>query len=151
MRKGDKGFTLIELMIAVAIIAILAVFAVPNFVYYRNQAIIASAVGSCESIRTAMALYATSSDSNLFPIGEFNDGSDGWESFRKFMIPLGTTLKSKMKEQGFADFAYYTIEVDGEDGADYFYVFETAGSPATQTGSLLEIRTSGIYRWTGSL
>jgi len=151
MTKANKGFTLVELMIVVAIIGILAIFAVPNFVYYRNRSIVAAAVGSCESIRTAMAMYATSSDSNLFPVDEWEDGPGGWEGFRKFMIPLGTTLKSNMKEQGFQDFIYQTIEVDGEDGADYFFVFETAGSPATQAGALIEVRPSGVFRWTGSL
>lgn len=151
MRKNNKGFTLIELMIVVAIIAILAVFAVPNFVYYRNKAIVAGAVGTCASIRTAMASYACSSESNLFPVDEFIDGVGGWESFRIFMIPLGTTLKSNMKEQGFQDFSYQTIEVDGMDGSDYLYLFETSGSPPDQTGALLEVRTSGIYRWSGSM
>ncbi len=151
MRKGNTGFTLIELMIAVAIIAILAIYAVPNFVYYRNQAIIAGAIGSCESIRTAMAAYATSSDSALFPVGKFNDGAGGWESFRQFMVPLGTTLKNDIKEQGFQDFSYQTFEVGGLEGSDYLLIFETAGSPVTQTGALLEVRNDGIYRWTGSL
>ena len=47
MQKANKGFTLVELMIVVAIIGILAIFAVPNFVYYRNRSIVAAAVGSC--------------------------------------------------------------------------------------------------------
>jgi prepilin-type N-terminal cleavage/methylation domain-containing protein len=151
MRKNNKGFTLIELMIAVAIIAILAALAVPNFVYYRNKALVASAVGSCESLRTAMASYACSSDSNLFPVGEWTDGPAGWAGFRGFFIPLGTTFRKNMKEQGFQDFIYRTIAVDGEDGADYFFVFETSGSPPTQVGSLIEVSPSGIHRWTGSL
>ena len=146
MKKANKGFTLVELMIVVAIIGILVVFAVPNFVYYRNKARIAAAVGSCESIRTAMAMYATSSDSNLFPVDEWADGPAGWEVFRKFMIPMGTTLKSDMKEQGFQDFIYRTIEVDGEDGANYFFVFESSGAQPTQPGALIEVRPSGIYR-----
>jgi prepilin-type N-terminal cleavage/methylation domain-containing protein len=151
MRKNNKGFTLIELMIAVAIIGILVIFAVPNFVYYRNKAIIASAVGSCESLRTAMASYACSSNSNLFPVDEWTDGPAGWAGFREFFIPLGTTFKNNMKEQGFQDFIYRTIEVDGEDGTDYFFVFETAGSVQTQVGALIEVSPSGIHRWTGSL
>ena len=151
MRKNNKGFTLIELMIAVAIIGILVIFAVPNFVYYRNKAIVASAVGSCESLRTAMASYACSSDSNLFPVGEWTDGPAGWKGFRNFFIPLGSTFKDNMNEQGFQDFIYRTIEIDGVDGSDYFFVFKTSGPPPTQVGSLIEVSSSGIHRWTGSL
>jgi prepilin-type N-terminal cleavage/methylation domain-containing protein len=151
MRKNNKGFTLIELMIAVAIVGILAMFALPNFVYYRNKALVASAVASCESLRTAMASYACSSDSNLFPVDKWTDGPAGWAGFREFFIPLGTTFEKNMKKQGFQDFIYRTIEVSGEDGSDYFFVFETSGSLPTQVGALIEVSPSGINRWTGSL
>jgi prepilin-type N-terminal cleavage/methylation domain-containing protein len=151
MRSNSKGFTLIELMIVVAIVGILAMVALSNFVRYRNRALVASTVGSCEAIRSAMAMYASSSTSNLFPVGQWVDGLGGWEAFRQFMIPLGTTLKSNIKEQGFQNFIYRTIELDGEDGTDYFFIFQNAGAPPDQTGALIEVRPSGISRWSGSL
>jgi len=151
VRINKKGFTLIELMIVVAIIAILVMFSLPNFARYRSRALVGGAVASCESIRSAMALYAVDSPGNLFPVDQWEDGAAGWESFRRFMAPLGTTLKQNMREQGFADFTYETIAVDDEDGADYIFIFRSAGSAPTQPGALIEVRPSGVSRWTGSL
>jgi type IV pilus assembly protein PilA len=60
MRKRQRGFSLIELLIVVAIILIIVAMAVPNLMRTRMTANEASAVSSLRTLNSALVLYNTS-------------------------------------------------------------------------------------------
>ena len=76
MNKKQKGFSLIELLIVVAIILIIAAIAIPNLLRSRMAANEASAVGSIRTMNTAAITYS-STYGNGFPPSLASIGTTG--------------------------------------------------------------------------
>ena len=81
IRNQHKGFSLIELLIVVAVLLIIAAFAIPNFMRSKMSANQASAVGSLRTINTACIAYSTTYSqfpaalTNLGPVDSSGPGN----------------------------------------------------------------------------
>lgn len=81
MFHRKRGFTLIELMIAITIIAILAAILIPNFKKGRARAQLSTCMQQCRGTATSLEMYAVDNDgrfpdlSGLAGLGMLTTGS----------------------------------------------------------------------------
>src|SRR3984893_11492409 len=96
MRNKQKGFSLIELLIVVAIILIIAAIAIPNLLRAKIAANQASAVGSLRTLNTACIALSTSYGqfpaalTNLGPVGSGGTASSSSADLIDSVLSAGT-------------------------------------------------------------
>ena len=129
MREDERGFTLIELMIVVAIIAILAGILIPNFVNARSQAQTAACESNLRSIATALELYYA--DNQVYPTAS---GAPVQPSLltANGVAYLNNTPKDPAAQSGTATYALTTVQASAGSPASYTIV-----CPGIHTGSTL--------------
>jgi prepilin-type N-terminal cleavage/methylation domain-containing protein len=82
LTSNKKGFTLIELMIVIAIIGILAAIAIPNFISYRNKSYCSTAESDARGTLAAISDYFSDPDHTTLP---------GWTDLSGFTPKNGTS------------------------------------------------------------
>ncbi|MGJ7519263.1 type IV pilin protein [Variovorax sp. LT1P1] len=112
MRKDERGFTLIELMIVVAVIAVLSAIAYPSYQEYVMRSRRAEAQSLLNEAAARQERWRAQNGSYITPGGAETD-------ITKLKLPNGT-----QSEHG-----YYTLEV-ANDASGYLLTARRAGSQA---------------------
>ncbi len=128
-RENERGFTLIELMIVVAIIAILAGILIPNFVNARSQAQSAACESNLRAIATALELYYA--DNQIYPPASAASVQPALLTVNGVAY-LNNTPKDPAAQTSNATYSLTTTQASGGGPASY-----TVTCPGVHVGSTL--------------
>jgi type II secretion system protein G len=132
--EKQRGFTLIEMMIVVAIIAILVSIVVPNFIRARAQAQTAACEANLKEIATALELYET--DNDQYPAsGTVNSSNTSLQPYIK-QVPVDPVAGPGL---------YYTYTVTNPTTGTASYVITCPGSHDAGTLQNISQGTTGTH------
>ncbi|MFC1714037.1 prepilin-type N-terminal cleavage/methylation domain-containing protein [Candidatus Poribacteria bacterium] len=118
-RKTESGFSLVELMIVVAIIAILAAIAIPAFMRFAMKSKTAEATGNLVAIRTCQESYRAENDVYYITGGAIAPALGGTDSTPDPWLAAGV---------GEIAFAVTGFSADGDVRFNYQVVAGAAGA-----------------------
>ena len=146
-KDKHSGFTLIELMITVAIIGILAAVATLLFMSYRQKSSIAASLASAHSIQASLISYWTVTRSGVFPA---ESDITSWSQLVAVCNPHGADLPDDPARLGFQNWLQYTTtDINGNSQEEVFSLLLRVNIVSRETpGSQLHITAREILRET---
>ena len=112
--SNEKGFTLIELMIVIAIIGILAAIAIPNFVSYRQRSYNSSSQSDMKNAMTTQEAYFV--DYATYTANTTNLGNAGFVSSSKVTLSVANATATGYQLTAYHSSGNVTWSVQGPGG-----------------------------------
>ena len=115
INKNEKGFTLIELMIVIAIIGILAAIAIPQFSAYRTRSYNSSANADLRNACTAQEAYFVDEGTYTSSVGNLTGSAYGLYTSKDVTVTCnsGTPIYYNMSARNSSGDITYTVRGPG--------------------------------------
>jgi len=143
VRNHQKGFSLIELLIVVAIILIIASIAIPNLLRAKIAANEASAVGSLRTLNTSAIMYSTTYGTG-FP-GSLSSMGGTTGTATSTSAQLIDSVLAHGTKSGYT-FVYTAAAADSAGSIDSYTITATPISAGTTGQRMFFTDQSGVIR-----
>jgi type IV pilus assembly protein PilA len=131
-KKLSKGFTLIELMIVVAIIGILAAIAIPNFLKFQCKAKQSEVKTALKAVYTTQLAYSGEFGSYLNTVqltafGGLDSKTLTGAKYYRYSATGGSSFQATGKDD--------VVKVNTSGGNDFWNITDAAANPANPTNA----------------